>query len=135
MNASSHSSRPRKALIAASRSLQALSMWLLTALALGGCQSTREQQLAEGYPPAFVDGFEAGCSSGRQAAGTLDDFHKDVPRYLAIPAYAEGWNDGFRQCQAAVENAFERERREQTEEDREWQQHVDQSMAKALRPL
>lgn len=133
MNASSHSATPGKAPLATSRKAQVISACLFAALALSGCQSTREQLLAEGYPPAFVDGFEAGCSSGRQAAGTLDEFHKDVPRYLAIPAYAEGWNDGFRQCQAGVENAFEGERREQTEADREWRQHVDQSMAKALR--
>jgi len=113
--------------------VQALSICLFATLVLGGCQSTREQQLAEGYPPAFVDGFEAGCSSGRQAAGTLDGVHKDVPRYLATPLYTEGWDDGFRQCQAGVENAFERERWKQTEDDREWRQHVDQAMAQALR--
>lgn len=105
---------------------------LFVAGLLGGCQSTRERMLAEGYPPAFIDGFEAGCSSGRQAAGALDKFRKDVPRYLEQPRYAEGWEDGFRQCQAALANAMERERRDDWR-DREWRQHVEQAMAKALR--
>lgn len=105
----------------------------LSALLLGGCQSTRELMQAEGYPPAFVDGFEAGCSSGRQAAGALDSFRKDVPRYLAAPLYAEGWDDGFRQCQARQHSEFEQERWADDWRDREWRTHVDQSMGKALR--
>ena len=100
---------------------------------LSGCQSTREAMIAEGYPAPFVDGFEAGCSSGRQAAGALADFRKDVPRYLQQPLYAQGWDDGFRQCQAALESAIERELHDSDRRDREWRRHVDQAMAKALR--
>jgi hypothetical protein len=103
------------------------------ALLVYGCQSTRELMQAEGYPPAFVDGFEAGCSSGRQAAGALDAFRKDVPRYLAAPLYAQGWDDGFRQCQATQQSALEREWHDDDWRDREWRTHVDQSMAQALR--
>ena len=106
---------------------------LFVAGLLGGCQSTREQLRAEGYPPAFIDGFEAGCSSGRQAAGALGSFRKDVPRYLEQPLYAEGWEDGFRQCQAGVANAMQRERSDGDRRDREWRQHVERAMAKALR--
>lgn len=80
----------------------------VAAVLLCACQNTREQMQAEGYPLAFIDGFEAGCSSGRQAAGALDAFRKDVPRYLAAPLYAQGWDDGFRQCQATQQSAFER---------------------------
>ena len=71
-------------------------MWrtgLLVALwiALAGCQTTHEQLLAQGYPPAFADGFSDGCSSGRQAAGVITGaFKKDVPRYLKDANYAEG---------------------------------------------
>ena len=103
------------------------------ALLVCGCQSTRELMQAEGYPPAFVDGFEAGCSSGRQAAGALDAFRKDVQRYLAAPLYAQGWDDGFRQCQATQQSALEREWHDDDWRDREWRTHVDQSMAQALR--
>lgn len=103
------------------------------ALMLGGCQSTRQLLQAEGYPVVFIDGFEAGCSSGRQAAGALDSFRKDVPRYLAAPLYAQGWDDGFRQCQARQSSEFQRERLDDSWRDREWRAHVDQSMGQALR--
>jgi hypothetical protein len=112
-----------------------MAAFICIALLLSGCQSTRELLQAEGYPPAFVDGFEAGCSSGRQAAGALDGFRKDVPRYLVAPLYAQGWDDGFRQCQARQSSEFEREWQDDgwRDRDREWRTHVDQAMAQALR--
>lgn len=105
----------------------------LVATLFGGCQSTREQMTAEGYPVPFIDGFEAGCGSGRQAAGALDPFRKDVPRYLQQPEYAQGWDDGFRQCQATLERDIARQLRDQDGRDSDWREHVDQAMAKALR--
>lgn len=109
-----------------------LAISLLASLA-AGCQSTREQLTAEGYPAAFIDGFEAGCRSGRQAAGALDSFRKDVPRYLQQGEYALGWDDGFGQCQAAMQSTIERQLRDNDSGDRDWRRHVDQAMAKALR--
>lgn len=103
-----------------------------TALWVVGCQSTREQMLSEGYPVPFIDGYESGCGSGRQAAGALDTFRKDVPRYLQQPAYAEGWDDGFRQCKAALENDIERDWHP-SRRDEEWREHVDQTLSRALR--
>jgi len=50
----------------------------LSLLVLLGCQSLREQMLAENYPPTFVDGFEDGCSSGRSAVGPLGQFDSRV---------------------------------------------------------
>lgn len=38
---------------------------------LAGCETTHQDLLAKGYPPAFADGFDDGCSSGRQAAGVI----------------------------------------------------------------
>lgn len=104
----------------------------LLALLLVGCQSTAQQLLAEGYPPVFVEGFEAGCQSGLQAAGGLQRFSKDVPRYLAAPDYAVGWDDGFRQCQAGREFEQRRALRGEGERDEDWREHVDQAMARAL---
>jgi len=64
-------------------------------------------------------------------------FRKDVPRYMSQPLYAEGWHDGYRQCQAMQTSsggldswrstALERER------DREWRRHIGQARAQALR--
>ncbi|HBB79235.1 hypothetical protein GFL09_06570 [Pseudomonas stutzeri] len=109
--------------------------YLLTTVLLAGCQSTREQLLAEGYPEDFADGFEAGCSSGRQAAGALNKFRKDVPRYSKQQLYAEGWNDGFRQCQATAEHSADGGTRDRSwrDRDREWQHHVDQAKGQAMR--
>lgn len=69
-----------------------LALILLTATLLGGCESTHQYLLAKGYPPAYADGFDDGCGSGRQAAGSISgEFRKDVPRYLREAIYASGW--------------------------------------------
>lgn len=65
---------------------------------LAGCQGVGEQLRAQGYPPLYADGFQAGCRSGHQADAGLGRFEKDVPRYMAEPLYAQGWDDGYRQC-------------------------------------
>lgn len=104
----------------------------LALLAAGGCQSLREQMLAANYPPTFVDGFEAGCSSGRSAVGPLGQFSKDVPRYLRESLYAQGWDDGFRQCESAQRGEENRETDKQAWRDRQWRHQVAQAMAKAL---
>lgn len=57
---------------------------------IAGCQTTHEDLIAKGYPPAFADGFDDGCSSGRQAAGAITgEFRKNVARYLKDKQYAE----------------------------------------------
>lgn len=101
-------------------------------LLLSGCQTTHEDLIAKGYPPAFADGFDDGCVSGRQAAGSISgEFRKNVPRYLKDKQYAEGWTDGFRQCQAMLEN---KDRNEHWDErERAWQQQKDQGAARAYR--
>ena len=101
---------------------------------LAGCQTTREELISKGYPPAFADGFEDGCSSGRQAAGAISgEFRKNVPRYLRDKQYAEGWSDGFRQCQAMLENQNLDDYRSHHGDEREkaWQQQKDQDAARA----
>ncbi|MFJ7312178.1 hypothetical protein ACIQVE_05315 [Pseudomonas sp. NPDC098747] len=105
-------------------------------LSLGGCQTTHEDLIAKGYPPAFADGFDDGCVSGRQAAGSISgEFRKNVPRYLKDKQYAEGWTDGFRQCQAMLENKDRDDYRNAHWDDREraWQQQKDQGAARAYR--
>jgi hypothetical protein len=116
-------------------------MWRATVvlgvlMLLGGCETTREDLIARGFPPAFADGFDDGCSSGRQAAGAITgQFRKDVPRYLKDAHYAEGWSDGFRQCQAMRESEERNDYREHHWDDREraWQQEKDRDAARAYR--
>ena len=116
-------------------------MWRLASvlgllLLCAGCQSTHEDLIARGYPPAFADGFDDGCISGRQAAGAITgEFRKNVPRYLKDSQYAEGWGDSFRQCQAMLQNQDREQYRSRHWDDREkaWQQQKDQDTARALR--
>ncbi|WP_397459837.1 hypothetical protein AB3464_20715 [Pseudomonas asplenii] len=112
--------------------------WLLLGvlLVLAGCESTHDHLLMQGYPPAFADGFDDGCASGRQAAGVITgQFRKNVPRYLHEREYSTGWDDGFRQCQAMRENE-DREvykDRHWDERERAWQQEKDRDAARAYR--
>ncbi|MFY1053827.1 hypothetical protein ACOQNP_19585 [Ectopseudomonas khazarica] len=106
---------------------------ILTLALLGGCASLREQLLAADYPPTYVDGFEAGCSSGRATGGPLGGFDKAPLRYQREPLYAQGWDDGFRQCEQVQHADDWRWARDQHRSDREWRHQVDQAMASALR--
>ncbi|KJK05958.1 MULTISPECIES: hypothetical protein [Pseudomonas] len=111
-----------------------VAVWIIVLLT--GCQSTHEQLINQGYPPAYADGFEDGCSSGRQAAGVMaGDFRKDVPRYLHNPQYETGWDDGLRQCQAMQENQDLQDYRAHhwDERDEQWQQEKDRDAARAYR--
>lgn len=113
------------------KAIELLALFLPLVL-LSGCQSTREQMLAQGYPVPFASGFEDGCGSGRQAAGVLGEFHKNVSAYLADRQYATGWDDGFRQCQANANSDFQRQVGIPSQGDRDWQHSKDQSWSKAL---
>lgn len=104
----------------------------MAAALLSACQTTRERLLAEGYPAPFANGFEDGCSSGRNAAQALGEFRKNVPTYLADRQYATGWDDGFRQCQASVASDFQRRIGTDSKADRDWRHARDQDMGRAL---
>jgi hypothetical protein len=71
---------------------------------LTGCADQKETTLKQGYPIAYVDGFDDGCHSGNKAGGSLfDQFKKDVNRFSSEKQYAQGWSDGFRQCETEQE--------------------------------
>ncbi|MBC3365033.1 hypothetical protein [Pseudomonas sp. SWRI154] len=111
-------------------------MMLAVTLLISGCETTHQDLIARGYPPAFADGYDDGCSSGRQAAGVITgQFRKDVPRYLKDAQYAEGWGDGFRQCQAMRESEERDAYRERhwDERERAWRQEKDRDAARAYR--
>lgn len=84
---------------------------LIGAATLSACTSERDLLLEQGYPLAYADGFEDGCHSGKKAGGALfEDFKKDVNRFDADSKYAQGWSDGFRQCESQQE-ALDRQMR------------------------
>ena len=103
---------------------------------LSGCSSTGDQLRSSGYPPAYVNGFEAGCSSGRNAAGLGGKFSKDVPRFMNDKLYADGWTDGLNQCQRQASTGYGDEDRwdliwRERNQDRE--HRIDQERGKAFR--
>ncbi|MCB1894407.1 MAG: hypothetical protein KDF95_04005 [Rhodocyclaceae bacterium] len=76
----------------------------LSFLMATGCVSQKEAMVKEGYPLAYAEGFDDGCHSGNKAGGSLfDEFRKDVPRFSREREYAQGWSDGFRQCESQQE--------------------------------
>ena len=80
-------------------------------LVLSGCVTQKEAMIKEGYPLAYADGFDDGCHSGNKAGGSLfDQFKKDVRRFEKDSQYAQGWSDGFRQCESQQE-AIQRQTR------------------------
>ena len=71
---------------------------------LSGCATQKEIMLKQGYPLAYADGFDDGCHSGKKAGGSyFDQFKKDVNRFESDNKYAQGWSDGFRQCESEQE--------------------------------
>lgn len=84
---------------------------VLAVVLCAGCATQSQQMTAQGYPPHYVDGFDDGCHSGRKAGGSLfDQFKKDVPRFERDTLYAQGWSDGFRQCETEQEAAMRQTR-------------------------
>ena len=60
--------------------------------------------IKDGYPLAYAEGFDDGCHSGNKAGGSFfDEFKKDVARFSLESEYAQGWSDGFRQCESQQE--------------------------------
>ena len=73
---------------------------LITALAVAACTSTRDALIAQGFPPAYAEGYDDGCASGKAAAGsTFHSARKDASRYAADSQYAQGWDAGFARCE------------------------------------
>lgn len=70
-----------------------------------GCVTQKEVMVQQGYPLSYADGFDDGCHSGEKAGGSMfDQFKKDVRRFTTDSQYAQGWSDGFRQCETEQES-------------------------------
>lgn len=74
---------------------------LCAVIGLSGCGSEKQTMLEKGYPPAYAEGYQDGCDSGKKAGGDMfSQFAKDVNRYDNDKTYHEGWEDGFKQCKS-----------------------------------
>ena len=80
-------------------------------LIVSGCVTQKEMMVKQGYPLAYAEGFDDGCHSGNKAGGSLfDQFKKDVVRFNDEKQYAQGWSDGFRQCETEQESLLRQTR-------------------------
>ena len=111
-------------------------------LILTGCVSQRDAMVQQGYPLPYADGFDDGCHSGKKAGGSMfDQFKKDVRRFQTDKQYAQGWSDGFRQCETEQE-ALDRQIRMGMEQQRlleeknhnDWQEqrHLEREVMKGI---
>ena len=95
-----------------------LTLALFGLLSLSACISQKESMIKQNYPLAYADGYDDGCHSGKKAGGSwFDQFKKDVRRFNSDAQYAQGWSDGYRQCETEQE-AQERQIRMSIEQQR-----------------
>lgn len=75
--------------------------------------SYKHEDLAkQGKPPAYIEGYVDGCSSGMRMGGdTHFDYRKDVQRAERDALYAKGWDDGQICCRN--EAILEKQRQEE----------------------
>ncbi|MGS0939731.1 hypothetical protein ACVA51_04050 [Pseudomonas luteola] len=116
-------------------------MWMRMLLAvtlltgLSGCESYHDQLVAKGYPPPYADGYHDGCLTGKQAVNGIGALHKNVPRYDQERYYAQGWEDGYRQCASTAQNEQTRRYYEEhwSKHEEDWERSKRRGMARALR--
>jgi hypothetical protein len=69
------------------------------AIALAACTSTREGLIEQGFSPAYAQGYDHGCASGKADVGGLfATAQKDAGRYASDSDYTQGWDAGFAKC-------------------------------------
>ena len=91
---------------------------LASLLLQSGCVTQKETMIKQGYPLAYAEGFDDGCHSGYKAGGNMfEHFKKDTRRFDHDRQYAQGWSDGFRQCESEQE-AIQRQTRMTMEQQR-----------------
>ena len=72
---------------------------LITTLVVAACGSVKDAMVKRGLPPAYAEGYDDGCASGKDAAGGLfAETRQDIDRYGSDDQYARGWSDGFEKC-------------------------------------
>ncbi len=98
--------------------------------------------IKQGYPLSYADGFDDGCHSGNKAGGSMfDQFKKDIRRFEGDAQYAQGWSDGFRQCeteqealQRQIRMGMEQQRLMEERKHNKWeeQRHLEREVMKRI---
>lgn len=66
-------------------------------------ENTREFMVSQGKPPAYVEGYMDGCSTGRRMGGdTKFHYKRNNARADRDALYARGWQDGQISCRNEV---------------------------------
>jgi hypothetical protein len=66
---------------------------------LNSCVTEGQRLMNEGASPAYGQGFDDGCNSGKKSAGDMfAQFHKNVQQYQHNQDYRQGWDDGHAEC-------------------------------------
>ncbi|MBW1660097.1 MAG: hypothetical protein JRJ48_06335 [Deltaproteobacteria bacterium] len=95
-----------------------LSLALFVLFIFTGCASQKEQLIKQGASPAYAQGFEDGCHSGKKAGGSwFDSFKKNTHLFNTNPDYKQGWIDGYNECEKQQE-ALERQNRNAIEQQK-----------------
>ena len=95
-----------------------MTLFATAIMIFSGCASQKEIMIQEGHSLAYADGFEDGCHSGKKAGGNMfESFKKDENRFADHGKYAQGWSDGYRQCENEQE-AMDRQIRMNMEQQR-----------------
>ena len=96
---------------------------MLTPFLLTACVTEGELLKDRGYPEAYTQGYDDGCSSGKKAGGSwFDEFKKDVHRFQRDADYHDGWQDGFEECKSQFkENMHQLERSQERYERQKWE--------------
>jgi hypothetical protein len=120
-------------------SFSLLCCWLVI---VSGCISQKEAMVNQGYPLPYADGVDDGCHSGKKAGGSMfDQFKKDVSRFEVDSQYAQGWSDGFRQCETEQESMqrqirmnIEQQRLIEDRKHNEWkeQRHLEREVLRGI---
>ena len=74
-----------------------------------GCtfMSLREEMTNQGYDVRYIDGFEHGTISGKNAEGSIyHRFTKNTDRYQSDNQYQQGWDDGYDRAKIQYRNAM-----------------------------
>ncbi len=90
---------------------------------LFSCASEGQRLLKEGASPAYAQGYDDGCSSGKRSAGDMfSQFHKNVRLFQQNQDYRQGWNDGHEECRNEW-RSMDRERKLYIEQQRANDEH------------
>lgn len=92
-----------------SRLLLVAAIHLTTIGGLSSCATPPNPLMGTGHTPAYADGFNDGCQSGRASQDPVAGFYtQNTKRFETDPQYAQGWRAGYQKCGYAQmeEDAF-----------------------------